>query len=487
MKFRAILCPILAIVGPYLLFLTLRLNATIDPMYKTPVGHFYIVSFVAFLAFILAIAVGYVGVKQRNLQVCFLSLAFISLGEIFTVHGLTTPGFLHHENHLTSVSAQLSILLATFWLWLSSRPSDHFLVAKVARFRNSIVPLYVGGLTIFALIGLMFPHVVEITPLNQDPLRQGITLIIVLFNVSTIYKYFQSYRYSRLPLQISIVYSAGWMIVAQLIMIAGNSWKLSWWLYHFLLLASMIVMLVGLVRQYATVKSLSKVLHALFTNDPVERVTSSISPAVKALVLATETRDKYTAGHNFRVTLYALKLAEELKLGPDEMRALAQGAIVHDVGKIQIPDSILNKNGKLTDDERFIIQTHPLKGYNLCKGLGFMKEELEIIRHHHEKWDGTGYPDRLMGEEIPFLARIVSVADVYDAVTSNRSYRQAWTHQQAMNLLQDQNGTHFDPICVAAWERICERDPEVYRYPASMITDEQSFPDWYSFGAKTIG
>jgi putative nucleotidyltransferase with HDIG domain len=487
MKFRALLGPLVAILMPYLLFLTLRMNATIDPKYTTPSGHFYIVSIVALLALIIAIAVGYVGVRQRNLQVCFLSLAYISLAEIFAVHGLSTPGFILHENHLSSVAAQLSILLASFWLWMSSLPTDHYLVNTLSRFRTSIVSVYAIGLAVFAMIGLAFPNIVHITPINQDPLRQGVTLIVVLLNGTSIYKYYQSYRYSRLPLQISIVYSSGWMIVAQFIMITGNSWHLSWWMYHFLLLGSMIVMLIGLVKQYATVKSLSKVLHALFTNDPVERVTSSISPSVKALVLATETRDKYTAGHNFRVTLYALKLAEEMGLGPDELRALAQGTIVHDVGKIKIEDSILKKSGKLTEEERSIIQTHPMKGYNMCKGLGFMKEELEIIRHHHEKWDGTGYPDKLRGEEIPLLARIVAVADVYDALTSNRSYRKAWTHCEAMSLLLDQKGSHFDPVCVEAWQRICERDPEVYRYPASMITDEQSFPDWYSLGVKSTG
>src|SRR5690606_31777783 len=118
---------------------------------------------------------------------------------------------------------------------------------------------------------------------------------------------------------------------------------------------------------------------------------------------------------------------------------------------------------KLSPEERQVIEQHTLRGYEMCRGLGFMKEELEIIRSHHEKWDGTGYPDKLAGDQIPLLARIVAVADVYDAMTSDRSYRSAWTHAQAMALLREGKGTHFDPVCVDAWKLLCEREPKVYR------------------------
>lgn len=172
---------------------------------------------------------------------------------------------------------------------------------------------------------------------------------------------------------------------------------------------------------------------------------------------ATESKDVYTAGHNLRVTLYAMEIAEELQLPPDQLRALSQGTIIHDIGKLDIPDEILNKPGRLTEEERAIIEQHPVRGYQMCRRLGFMKEELEIIRSHHEKWNGEGYPDRLAGEEIPRLARIVAVADVYDALTSDRAYRKAMSQEQAMAILRENKGTHFDPECVDAWERAVSR------------------------------
>jgi len=479
MGFRGLIGPVLAIIIPYLLFEYVRANATLDILYEGPTGHFYIVTTVAFFATLIAGAVGVAGSRSRNIQVSFLALAFLSLAEIFVVHGLATPNLILHQNHLSGIASQLSILMATLWLCFSSLPSDHRLVSGLSQWQRYIVPFWAIGLGVFGIIGMTNPHLADFVPLNRGPVKGAVTVLIILLNGITIYRFYQSYRYSRFPLQNAILYSAAFFIVAQVIIYKGEMWRISWWMYHFMLLLSMLAMLRGLIQQYVASKSLTFALKALFTTDPIERITSSVSPSVKALILATETKDRYTAGHNFRVTMYALKLAEEMQLSPEHLRALAQGAIVHDVGKIHISDNILNKPGRLSEEERLTIQMHPVKGYDMCRNIGFMKDELDIIRSHHEKWDGTGYPDQLKGEDIPLLARIVAVADVYDAVTSNRSYREAWTHERAMKMLNEQKGSHFDPQCVEAWERICERDPQVYQYPATMITEEKSFPGLY--------
>jgi putative nucleotidyltransferase with HDIG domain len=313
---------------------------------------------------------------------------------------------------------------------------------------------------------LLRPELVSFIPLTVEPVNWTVGGATIALLGMVMYRYYRSYLYSRFPLQLSIVYSAGLLIVCQLIMIQGELWRLSWWLYHFLLLFSMISMLAGLAKQYGGSGSLTAALRALYTTDAVERVTSAISPSIKAFMIATEKKDLYTAGHNLRVTLYALKLAEEMGLRPDRQRALAQGTIIHDVGKIEVPDAVLNKPGKLTDEERAIIELHPVKGYEMCRELGFMKDELEIIRGHHERWDGRGYPDRLEGERIPLLARIVAVADVYDALTSHRAYRKAMTHETAMAILTEQRGSHFDPACIDAWVRLCERERASFPLPS---------------------
>lgn len=442
-----------------------------DPYLVLPKGHFYIVSAVALLSTILAIAVGIAGKRLRNIKISFLSLAFVSLAQLFFLHGLATPHFLLPETHVSGVASELSMLLASFWLFLSSLPSDTKLIEKISRRQSLLLPVWILVLGIFGIGAMSFPHLMNFIPLTAKPLNWIVTAIVVGFNLATMYRYYQTYKFSRFPLQIAIVYSAGWFIVAQLIIVMGVRWNLSWWMYHVILLASMVVMLIGLVKQYASKGTLEGAIRALFTNDPFERITSSTSPSVKALIISTEKKDTYTVGHTFRVTMYALKLAEELHLKPEQLRALVQGSLVHDVGKINIQDSILNKPGALSQDERVEIEKHPVNGYDMCRDLGFMKEELNIIRYHHEKWDGSGYPDRLQGTEISLLARIVAVADVYDAVTSERSYRKAWSHHEAMNFINEQKGKHFDPMCVDAWIALCERNPSVYQYPSSAINN----------------
>ncbi len=462
MGFRGLIGPALAIIIPYLLFEALRLGYLENGIYAMPQGHFYIVSSVAILSMIIAIAVGVAGRRLRNIKISFLSLSFISLAGLFSIHGLSTPNFLMHASHLPPIAASLSVLLASFWLWLSSLSSDHKLVIFLSMGQNFLVPVWTILLILFGIIGMQYPEIVDFIPLNENPLKGTVAVITLLFNALAIYRYYQSYRFSRFPLQIHIIYSACWFIVAQIIMVLGNLWQLSWWLYHFLLLASTISMIIGLIRQNNGNKSIVLALKAMFTTDPIEKVTNSLSPSVKALILATETRDSYTSGHNLRVTLYALQLARELNVQPEQLRALAQGAIVHDVGKINVPDAILNKPGKLTSEERLNIEQHPVKGYEMCRTLGFMMDELGIIRSHHERWDGTGYPDQLKGEDIPILARIVAVADVYDALTSNRAYRQAWSHQEVIQLLAKGKNSHFDERCVDAWIRLCDRQPAAY-------------------------
>lgn len=463
----------LIIALPYIIFECFRSGILQDKKIETPIGHFYVVSIVALLAMGIAIAVGIAGNRIRNMKISFLSLSFISLAQMFAVHGLSTPNFfLHHPNHLMGAAAQLSMLLATIWLWLSSLPTDHKFMSFLSKYQRSLIPIWTLMLATFNGIGLSSPHLVDFIPLTVQPINYVITFILIGLNGITMYRYYQSYRFSRFPLQIAIVYSAGWISVSQLIMIAGEPWNLSWWIYHYLLLASMIVMLVGLFKQYAVKGNLTAGFRALFANDPFERVTGSMSPSVKSLILATEKKDSYTAGHTFRVTMYALKLAEELGIKPEQLRALAQGTLLHDVGKVEIADSILNKPGKLTPGERKIIEEHPIVGYEMCRELGFMKEELGIIRSHHEKWDGSGYPDQLSGQDIPMLARITAVADVYDALTSDRAYRKGWEHGKAIEFLLEQKGKHFDPVCVEAWINLCQRNPDVYLYPTKKINEQ---------------
>jgi len=168
---------------------------------------------------------------------------------------------------------------------------------------------------------------------------------------------------------------------------------------------------------------------------------------IHALVLAIEARDPYTRGHTDRVTKYALGIARNLNIDESDIEMLRYAAKVHDIGKISIPDVILNKPGRLTPTERAMIELHPIKGVEMLEPLEFLRPAIPIVRCHHERFDGAGYPDGLEKENIPLLARILSCADSFDAMTSERPYRnRKLTIEEALNEIRNNAGSQFDPF-----------------------------------------
>lgn len=166
---------------------------------------------------------------------------------------------------------------------------------------------------------------------------------------------------------------------------------------------------------------------------------------------ALDLRDRETEGHTQRVTDLTTRLAEKMNIDPREMTSVRRGALLHDIGKLGVPDSILLKAGKLTDEEWAIMRRHPALAYEMLLPISYLKTALDIPYCHHEKWDGTGYPRGLKGEEIPLTARIFAVVDVWDALTSDRPYRPAWTREQAIAYIREQAGKHFDPEIARAF------------------------------------
>lgn len=178
---------------------------------------------------------------------------------------------------------------------------------------------------------------------------------------------------------------------------------------------------------------------------------------IKSLALAIDAKDQYTHQHIIRVQRYAVAVAEEMGLEGSEMEGVRTGALLHDIGKLGVPEYVLLKPGPLTAEEFEKVKKHPEIGASILDPVEFPWPVLPVVRHHHERWDGSGYPDGLAGEDIPLTARIMAVADVYDAVTSTRSYRRAWSHERAVELIRSEAGSHFDPKVVDAFLRVIDR------------------------------
>ena len=434
------------------IYILLSFRSDLDAELAFPAHHFYIVSITSLVALFIAIVVGIVGLRQRNLQVIYVSLAFVSLASFFSAHGLATPGFLiANFTPVVGIAAQLSVFTMSLWLMVSSLATNNGISNWLSKRANALFLIYTPAVIAVNIMALNDPRLVEFIPVDQAPLRYfvgGITLLAASIAGG---RYWQSYRYSRFPFQLSIAYVGGWIAVSQIIITTGQTFFLSWWLYHFLLLCAMIVTVAGLVTQYRRGDSIARSILGLFSADPQERLQSGISPSARALIEATEARDPYIAGHSVRVASGAFELGSALRLPPEDLRALVQGGVMHDVGKLQVPDEILNKPGPLSPEERKQIESHTEAGYELCARLGFMAPELAVIRSHHERIDGKGYPDGIAGGQIPLYVQILSVVDVYDALTTARAYRPAWSEAEALNYLKENRRTQFEARLVDAW------------------------------------
>jgi len=169
---------------------------------------------------------------------------------------------------------------------------------------------------------------------------------------------------------------------------------------------------------------------------------------------AMDLRDKETEGHTQRVTQLTLKLAEALGMRPEELIHIRRGALLHDMGKLGIPDAILHKPDKLTDDEWVLMRQHPQLAYDMLNPIEYLRPALDIPYCHHEKWDGTGYPRRLKGHEIPLSARVFAIVDVWDALTSDRPYRNAMKKEDALQYIKEQSDKHFDPQVVELFFKV---------------------------------
>jgi putative two-component system response regulator len=209
----------------------------------------------------------------------------------------------------------------------------------------------------------------------------------------------------------------------------------------------------------------------------LDRALNSLEGAyrstLKALTAALETRDSETHGHSERVVSYSLRLGREYGLNSDEMKSLEFGSLLHDIGKIGVPDSILRKPAKLTEEEWVRMREHPMHGQQILRGIEFLQGAARVVAQHHEKWDGTGYPLGLRAEDIDICARIFSVADAFDAITSDRVYRRGKSYEAASQELDDWAGRQFDPKVVEAFHRVPKEDWEVLHRQSLMPKEDR--------------
>jgi HD-GYP domain-containing protein (c-di-GMP phosphodiesterase class II) len=428
--------------------------------------HFYAVSLTTLFAAVACVFIIGLTKSFRETRLLFLGLGFLSIAAIFAVHGLGTPGHFHSEVYSPlGVSSWLSVIAGAAFIFLSVAPLPEKIEAFVTR--NGAYILGGTAALLGLYIGLSFAaeNWLDFVPANDRNWQlAGTALTLSLLAFSAV-RYFQAFLFARLFSQWAMFCLVVLLMEVQLSMSFGRFWSYSWWLYHALYGAAFPILFGAWFMEIKRAGSVRALADALSMRDAVAQLSRGFSKPIADLVEAIEWKDRYTHGHVRRVASYAVMIGKELGLSSVELRNLALGAQLHDVGKISVPDNILGKPSRLTPEEFLVIQQHVERGYEIAKSVKALDGAVEAIHLHHERWDGTGYPLGLAGEDIPLHARIVSVADAFDAMTSGRVYQPAVTDSAGLAELQRCAGTHFDPRCVDAFVNALSKAREENSFP----------------------
>jgi HD-GYP domain-containing protein (c-di-GMP phosphodiesterase class II) len=451
----AVVVPIFG--APVALFWLLRAFPEFDPVLQSAAFHVVVVGGIAACALAVAVAAAVAAVRVRRAPIVYLAVGCVLAGGLMLGHGFTTPTMLGQPMNLW-VGRLPSLALFGFALALAATllPANHPLTRVAAARPHAVVGTAALVVAALALTVVRAPHSLHghAPVAHEDTIADVVNWAAIVLLATTAFVYYRRWRLSRDTLQLTLSFAAAMSASACISFEFGRMWHLSWWDYHVYLLLGFGAAVVAITREYRSNRTVVETLRPIVARDPFEQIAARYTESLRPLVAAVEAKDSYTHGHSARAAEFATRLGVRLRLDPATLRAVAEGTYLHDIGKIAIPDAILNKPGALTEEERLVIEQHPVAGYEIAKQAASLAHALPVIHSHHERWDGRGYPHGLAGREIPLVARVAAVADVWDALTSERAYRQAWTEREALAHLLAGRGAHFDPVVVDALESV---------------------------------
>ncbi len=419
--------------------------------------HFYGVGFTAVAATAAALALTVVGARRSDARTVLVGTAFSVMAALLALHGLSTPGMIVGWNGLIAFTGGATLVLGPAILALAALPS----VNRPQSVRRLIVlqVILLLAVGLIGTVGMLAPDLVPGVPEASSPLALALLAFgLVLYSFLAV-RGINTFLLTRRRADLLVVIGLSFLGTALVGALVLDYMQLGWWLGHAFELVG--ILLVGIpvaldLRRAQPSRSLTGGPRA---GELVQAEHAFLGARVRALTMRLAEKDEYTEGHTRRVALRAVLVGEELGLGPNRLRVLATGGLLHDIGKLSIPDEILKKPGSLDDEEFAVIKRHPEWGHKLLGELGGFSDSVRrLVLDHHERLDGKGYPNGLSASELDIETRILTVCDVYDALLSVRVYRDAWTHEKAMGLLNDETGAAFDPACVRALERVLARD-----------------------------
>jgi len=419
-------------------------------MFMPPMwAHFYGVGVTALVAMAAAVFLMIAGAQQQDARTVVVAGGFALMAALLAVHGLMTPGVLVGMNGLISVTGAATLSVGAAVLSLSVL-SPFAASTAIPRVLGVQAALAVAIITL-SLIGALFPNVVPAVPEPRStPALLLLAVTLVLYGWLAV-RAANTFLLTRRLADLAVVLGLMLLAAATYGALVLTFMDLGWWFGHIFEVLGIAVVGASLAYDLHRGRRSRPLLGDLRASEIVASEEAFLGARVRALMVTLAAKDASTEEHTRRVATLAVEIGEQMNLSRTRLRSLAIGGLLHDIGKLSIPDAILQKPGSLDDDEFTVIKTHPERGRELLEDLGGFDESVtRLVLDHHERLDGRGYPRGLEAEDLDLATRILAVCDVYDALVSPRVYRDAWPVEKALAHLRGEADTSFDARCVTA-------------------------------------
>lgn len=440
---------LLAPVAAQLILSTVAADAGVA---ESALGLFWLVVVAASLCAVAAMALIARGWCTGEGELALTGGFFFAMSVLPLAHGVTTPGVIFGDNPATMVAVFIAIPVG---LAIASplvvKPLRRWL-RHADRWR-SWVAVGCAIVTALAVSLVAWPHAVP-APAGGSPFAVSVGVLSLAGCAALSYRHLCLARIAGRfgPL----VVGAGYAFVGAtaLVWLGTVPYSAGYWVAHGLDITGVLLGAIGGVVVFRRTDDVRGVFASVVVADPLDALEVGLDPVVHRFVADLEAKDEVTRDHVVRTAALAVRVGEELGFDADEIRVLGLAAILHDVGKLEIPDEILNKPGRLDDAEYDIIKTHTSLGADMVAGSAVLVDIADGVRSHHERMDGAGYPDGLVGDEIPRIARVVAVCDAFDAMAHTRQYRDGMGAERALSILREHAGSQWDETFVDAVDAV---------------------------------
>jgi HD-GYP domain-containing protein (c-di-GMP phosphodiesterase class II) len=439
-----------------------------------PAVHIIVVGAAGALAGAASLAMSIVATRRNDGRAVWLGMAFSVMATMLVIHALATPGVILPANGVVQVAGALNLPLGGTILAASALP-----LLRRPRWARSLLSTQLAVVGLLAAGGaavLALPSPVPVVPQPSSLLANLIFIAGAIPLALLAWRAARTYLLTRRVLDLVVAQGVVCLIGAQYGLLNFAMKDCGWWVAHLLEVVGIGMVGIPAALDLRHAVGSRPLVGDLRAGELVEHEEAFLGGRVRAILTRLGDKDPSTEGHTRRVATLAVAIGERLGLPEGRLRQLAVGGLLHDVGKLSVPTAILNKPDKLTDAEFAEIRRHPGAGRELVAELGgFPPLVLDLVESHHERLDGRGYPNGVPAAELDLAVRILTVADVYDALTADRVYREAWPAERALALLEDETGTAFDFSCVAALRAVvASEEPE--RRGAGAIRERRPAP-----------